>query len=345
MRRYILILVAITATLLAYPNLAHPPLILSPDGWISVNVEFERPTQIDLKVIFDDDEFDILTSSDTVHRIFVPLLREFSYELRVGDRVLKRGRVIPPRAVENDFSFAVYGDSRWGKRVHERIIEMVNDSNIPFLFNLGDLVSLDINDSDWMDFFDVVSKYKGVLFTVRGNHDSGFRYNRFLYPDVYSVRIGRIRFLILDSNSILFKNDLESQLKVFQDENTFKILMFHHVIFSCGPHGQDIDTLMRRSVHEIIKRMGVKLVFTSHDHNYQRLEKDGVTYVVTGGGGAALYSAYPERNCTAKLVKYCKCHHFIVGELKGNTLRISVQDLSGKVIDEFSFDLEEGTKR
>jgi hypothetical protein len=31
----------------------------------------------------------------------------------------------------------------------------------------------------------------------------------------------------------------------------------------------------------------VDLVFNAHDRNYQRFVVDGVTYIVTGGGGAA----------------------------------------------------------
>jgi hypothetical protein len=34
---------------------------------------------------------------------------------------------------------------------------------------------------------------------------------------------------------------------------------------------------------------GADLVLAGHDHIYERLEEDGITYVVNGLGGAALY--------------------------------------------------------
>ena len=336
MRRSLLVLILFASLLLAYPNLPHPPVAISTDGWVTLDSELEEDGVLRIEVRFDSDSFKIYSPTATHHRVSIPLSEEFEYEVWSGSKLLGRGRVIPPRAIENDFSFAVYGDSRWGKRVHERIVEMVK--GIPFLFNLGDIVNSDVNDSDWEDFFDVIGRYDGILFTARGNHDAGLRYNRFLYPNVYSVRIGRIRFLVLDSNSILFKSDLESLLRSHLEEDTFKIVMFHHVVFSCGPHGGDLDTLLRRGVHDIIKGMGVRLVFTSHDHNYQRLERDGVTYIVTGGGGAALYGLKYE-DCGAKLISYCRCHNFVVGRVEGNVLSFSVYNLKGEKIDGFSFEI------
>ena len=41
--------------------------------------------------------------------------------------------------------------------------------------------------------------------------------------------------------------------------------------------------------HELFKNTGVKLVLSGHNHNYQRLEKDGITYVVSGLGGQSKY--------------------------------------------------------
>jgi acid phosphatase type 7 len=39
----------------------------------------------------------------------------------------------------------------------------------------------------------------------------------------------------------------------------------------------------------ILKKHKVDLVLSGHDHLYQRGERDGVRYIVTGGGGASLY--------------------------------------------------------
>ena len=50
--------------------------------------------------------------------------------------------------------------------------------------------------------------------------------------------------------------------------------------------------------HELFKNTGVKLVLSEHNHNYQRLEKDGITYVVSGLGGQSKYKiSNPEIKC------------------------------------------------
>ena len=46
----------------------------------------------------------------------------------------------------------------------------------------------------------------------------------------------------------------------------------------------------------------VSFVFSGHDHLYQRGEVDGLKYVVSGGGGAPLYSV----RCGAKGKPRCK---------------------------------------
>jgi predicted MPP superfamily phosphohydrolase len=45
--------------------------------------------------------------------------------------------------------------------------------------------------------------------------------------------------------------------------------------------------------HELFKNSGVKLVLSGHNHNYQRAEKDGITYVTSGLGGKSQYPITP----------------------------------------------------
>jgi hypothetical protein len=40
----------------------------------------------------------------------------------------------------------------------------------------------------------------------------------------------------------------------------------------------------------VLSRHGVTLTFSGHDHLYQRGKVRGFSYIVTGGGGAPLYS-------------------------------------------------------
>ena len=82
---------------------------------------------------------------------------------------------------------------------------------------------------------------------------------------------------------------------------TWKIAVFHHPPYTCGGHAGNTD-VARRWV-PLFERYGVQLVLSGHDHNYQRFAaRNGVTYVVHGGGGAGPLpaarlssSAYPPR--------------------------------------------------
>jgi hypothetical protein len=46
---------------------------------------------------------------------------------------------------------------------------------------------------------------------------------------------------------------------------------------------------LRPLLDSLFQKHGVKLVFQGHDHLYYRTVRSGITYVVTGGGGAPLY--------------------------------------------------------
>jgi hypothetical protein len=64
--------------------------------------------------------------------------------------------------------------------------------------------------------------------------------------------------------------------------------VFHQPAYSCGRHKSSPE--VQREWVGLFQRSGVDLVLNGHDHDYQRFAPiGGVTYVVTGGGGAELY--------------------------------------------------------
>ncbi len=78
----------------------------------------------------------------------------------------------------------------------------------------------------------------------------------------------------------------------------WKIVTFHRAAYSSGgEHGSDIE--VQTAFGPIFERRGVQLVIMAHEHDYERTvpinvsdpSAPGVTYIVTGGGGAPLYPA------------------------------------------------------
>ena len=90
---------------------------------------------------------------------------------------------------------------------------------------------------------------------------------------------------------------LEQQLS--ESVATWKIAVFHHPPYTCGGHAG--DTRVAREWVPLFESYGVQLVLSGHDHNYQRFAaRNGVTYVVHGGGAAGLYSL---RGCPAPRIR------------------------------------------
>ena len=87
-------------------------------------------------------------------------------------------------------------------------------------------------------------------------------------------------------------------------------------------------------------------MFTGHEHNYQRFyplnggsrdDIDGVTYIVSAGGGASLYGV-DKNNCEYgnELANYADVHHIVKISVKDNVLCGQTVNLDNEVIDEFS---------
>ena len=66
-------------------------------------------------------------------------------------------------------------------------------------------------------------------------------------------------------------------------EAPWRLVFFHHPPYSSGPHGAALG--MRWPFAE----WGASIVYAGHDHTYERLDVDGLPYIVNGVGGKELY--------------------------------------------------------
>ena len=111
-----------------------------------------------------------------------------------------------------------------------------------------------------------------------------------------------------------------------------RIVLFHQPAWSCGPHGSTA-TIIKRWV-PVLERHRVALVLTGHDHNYQRFtSRQGVTYVVTGGGGRNLYKVGTKCPREPRLNKSAMRHHFVGVEIERRTLIVTAVADDGTVLD------------
>ena len=135
-------------------------------------------------------------------------------------------------------------------------------------------------------------------------------------PFYYSFDKGNVRFISI--NSLRTKKLkpgteqyewLELELSDAHKAGKFIIPYFHIAVFSIGDHGSKVS--LQKHLHPLFLKYGVRLVFQGHDHNYYRTTRcnyadpeekkgstkcgsadpAGITYIVSGGGGAGLYDA------------------------------------------------------
>ena len=240
--------------------------------------------------------------------------------------------------------FVIYGDTRTNHKVHKQVVLDVVDQHPDFIVQTGDLVANSNKAKQWTNFdriIEPIRKNDIGYYPARGNHDTGKRskYADEIPPSLhpgnafyYRFDVQNLCFLALDTQSNLsIKSDqykwLEQQLKDASAENKFVIPFFHQAIFSVGDrHGSNV--FLRSILHPLFKQYGVKLVFQGHDHIYYRTTRDGIIYVVTGGGGAPLYHIVSSELQLGDVAK--RLHHFCVADLFDDQIRIAVYALSRK---------------
>ena len=72
-----------------------------------------------------------------------------------------------------------------------------------------------------------------------------------------------------------------------------------------------------------------------HDHLYYRTKRDGITYLITGGGGAPLYDPIHTELAIPGDV-YVKSYHIIRLDVTGKHVNGTTLTPEGQVIDRFT---------
>lgn len=240
------------------------------------------------------------------------------------------------------FVFAVYGDNRNGPHIHSRIIDMIASHNPALVINTGDMVYHDSHVDEWLEFFETISSLEEtVYFPVVGNHEKdAINYMRFFNPPgngrFYHFWYSDILYIVLNTNERFdnwseqyrwLRSTLETETA---KEPAFIIVSFHHTAYSFGFHGD--HKYIKEYIVPVLEEFEVDVVLNAHDHAYQRIERNGITYLVTAGGGAPLYSL-GEGDET--LIAAARAHHFVLVQYHNGVLRFESIDVEGQLIDSF----------
>ena len=249
------------------------------------------------------------------------------------------------------FRFAAYGDTRDGHDVHRKLVEDVLSFDPALVLQTGDLVHHGTAADEWRIFDEITGDMRRRIpyYPARGNHDvgpEGYYEQRVTQPVLsgnklyYSFEKGSVHFVSIDTQQPLAPESeqgrwLESDLAKAQAAGRFIVPFFHKAIFSIGPHAAEADVLALKPIlHPLFQRYGVRLVFEGHDHVYYRTRRDGITYIVTGGGGAPLYDGkHPELGLPDDIFE--KVNHFCIVEVHADRVAVTAYRSDLTKLDQF----------
>lgn len=135
------------------------------------------------------------------------------------------------------------------------------------------------------------------IYPALGNHDirtgdgAPFMKQFRMTKRWYTVDVGPVQFLVLDSNRVTDAAQLAYIRSVLGKPRpgSFRVAVFHHAGWACSAHPPDPNV-----VKHWLPLFGTKvdMVLAGHNHSYERFTSgSGTPYVATGGGGAPLYSS------------------------------------------------------
>lgn len=283
-------------------------------------------------------------ASTRYHRVKVEKLKPntyYGYSVTCEGETAK-GTFRTAASPGRSFRFVVYGDNRTQPLVHAAVLKRMEAFKADFMIQTGDLVANGENIPQWDEYWRVTGPTLASLpiYPTLGNHErNGAPYFQFFaVPRDYSFDYGDAHFVALDTNHTApeipaqmewLKKDLAAHQKA-----AWRVVFMHHTLYTCVDQPRRLieSEERRKYMLPVLKEGHVLLVLSGHDHNYQRHLAEGITFLVTGGGGAPLYgviSGVPS-TVTAKSV-----HHHCEVTADKNRMQVRAVQPDGAVIDEF----------
>jgi hypothetical protein len=246
---------------------------------------------------------------------------------------------------EGSVRFAIIGDSGTGggaqKKVADRIAAVHKLFPFEFTLMLGDNLYGDEDPGDYRDKFE--EPYKPLLdagvrfYASLGNHDDPsqrlykpFNMNGERYYSFKSDK-GSVRFFALDSNYMSKEQIAWLEKELSSSDSAWKIAFFHHPIYSSGERHGANETL-REQVEPLFIKHGVDVVFTGHEHFYERIKpQHGITYIISGSAAKLRRGNIGRSDLTAK--GFDQGYTFMVVEIVGDDLHFQTLDADGRAVD------------
>ena len=243
----------------------------------------------------------------------------------------------------DSLKFAVLGDNGTGAKPQYDVGQQMAAARMTFPFDM--VLMLGDNMYGRQEAQDFVTKFErpyaallqaGVLFyATLGNHDN--QNNRFykafnMGGERYFTFVKKnVRFFVLDTNQLDPKQRAWFDETLQRSDDQWRICFFHHPIYSDGGrHGSDVA--LRVVLEPLVIKYGVDVVFSGHDHMYERLKpQKGITYFVSGSGGELRRGDVRPSGLTAAY--YDQDQSFMLVEVAGDEMFFEAVARSGAKVD------------
>jgi len=230
--------------------------------------------------------------------------------------------------------FAIIGDSGRGSKEQNEVAAQMAAYHQRFDFEFVLMVGDNIyegpaNEEDYRLKFE--EPYKALLdagvkfYAALGNHDDtnqiyykpfnmdGHRYYTFVPPvDPLTRWDTRVRFFALDSTYV-DRNQVQWLAKETGESRAeWKVAFLHHPIYTSGRYALAARGI-RLGLESTLVTGGVDIVFSGHEHIYERAEmQKGILYFITGGAGSLREGDAARSPLIAR--GYDRDYHFMLAE-------------------------------
>jgi len=254
-------------------------------------------------------EFELINLKPDTKYYWKLIASDASIQLDYLD-ILHDFRTASEPSLDKPFKFTLIGDTRpdlFGISGFSKLMSMMITEDPDFMMNVGDIVMGPGFSGQWDRFFyeirqcaDIGAPYMVGL----GNHewdewnyfnppDKGETYEYYMnYPHTesyYAFNFSNVAFISIDTNSGEMTDEQMSVVESWLDaanksaDIDWIIVFGHYPLYSAGGRSSYLNKF-----EELFIDYNVDMYLAGHIHHYSRAVVNGITYIVSGGGGAEL---------------------------------------------------------